>query len=227
MRCAKCGYTIVGFARREHNRYYQCNGHRKKDNDCDMPAFRAELVDSAVWNWLKDLMQHPEKVAAGLRGSQAEADRTHSALRERLSLIESRKTDIEKQRAKLLDLYLSDEFDKEVLTERKLNLDKSHADLEQERIEVAALLDEATLSEEQIVLIEAYCAEVREGIEGATFEDKRMYFDLLDVRVKLAVENNEKVAYIQCKLGKQRLSLVQTSRLSSIGAITTPACACL
>src|SRR5581483_4001596 len=44
MRCAKCGYTIVGFARREHNRYYQCNGHRKKDNDCDMPAFRAELV---------------------------------------------------------------------------------------------------------------------------------------------------------------------------------------
>ncbi len=45
----------------------------------------------------------------------------------------------------------------------------------------------------------------------ATFEDKRHYLDLLDVRGILALENGEKVVYITCKLGKQRLVQMPTS----------------
>jgi hypothetical protein len=57
------------------------------------------------------------------------------------------------------------------------------------------------------------------GLDTATFEDKLRYFDLLDVRGKLAFENNEKVVYIKCKAGKQRVSLAVTSHSSSTGAI--------
>ncbi len=32
------------------------------------------------------------------------------------------------------------------------------------------------------------------------FEDKRKYFELLNVRVKLDVDNKEKVIYIQCRM---------------------------
>ncbi len=80
--------------------------------------------------------------------------------------------------------------------------------------------------------IEQFCSEVREGLDNATFEDKLRYFDLLNLRAKLAIEKNketgldEQVAYVTCKLGKRRLSVVATSPLSSIGAITIPACEC-
>ncbi|HZQ09942.1 MAG TPA: hypothetical protein VFD70_25425, partial [Anaerolineae bacterium] len=60
--------------------------------------------------------------------------------------------------------------------------------------------------------------------DGATFEDKRRYFDLLNVRATLAIENNEKVAYVTCKLGKQRLSVVATSPLLNTGGIMMRAC---
>jgi len=59
-------------------------------------------------------------------------------------------------------------------------------------------------------IIEAFCAEVRDGPDHATFEDKRKYFDLLSVSGKLAFENGEKVIDVQCLLGKQRLVQVQT-----------------
>jgi len=57
----------------------------------------------------------------------------------------------------------------------------------------------------------------REGLEVATFEQKRQLIDLLDVRGKLAIENDEKVVYIKCILGQQLLSVARTSPLSSTG----------
>ncbi len=56
-----------------------------------------------------------------------------------------------------------------------------------------------------------YCEEISVGLDNATFEDKRKYFDWLQVRGKLAVENNEKVIYAKCRIGEQRLSVVATS----------------
>ena len=61
--------------------------------------------------------------------------------------------------------------------------------------------------------IEAFCAEVREGLDEATFEDKRRYFDLLNLHGTLATENGEKVVYLKCLIGSQRLSDLRTLRL--------------
>jgi hypothetical protein len=84
------------------------------------------------------------------------------------------------------------------------------ADLVQERAELSVHLQEVGITDEQITAIETFCAEVRDGLESATFEGKQRYFELLEVRGKLAVENGEKVIYAKCKIGEQRLSEVQT-----------------
>jgi len=57
--------------------------------------------------------------------------------------------------------------------------------------------------------------EVSYGVEGATFEENERDFDLLAVRITLAVKDSEKVAYITCKIAKSRRSVVATLRLSS------------
>lgn len=91
---------------------------------------------------------------------------------------------------------------------------------------MAAQLQRTEITDEQIAEIEAFCAEVSEGLDNATFEDKRRYFDLLDVRGKLAYENGEKVIYVECLIGKQRLVQMPTSPLLNTGAIAMMRCGC-
>jgi len=160
-------------------------------------------------------MKHPEQIAAGLRADQAEAERTHSAIRERLSLIDARLADTQSQLEKVLDLYLQGAFPKEVLTERKTRLEKDTADLIRERTDWEAHLQSVVLTDQQIAEIESFCADVQGGLDNATFEDKRRYFEWLDVRGKLAVENEERIIYVKCKVGERRLLQIPTSPLSS------------
>jgi hypothetical protein len=85
-----------------------------------------------------------------------------------------------------------------------------------------AHLQTMSITDAEIAEIEVTCAEMPEGLE-----DKRRYFELLDVRGKLAVENGEKVAYVSCKIGKQQQALAAISPLLNIGAIETTNCVCL
>jgi hypothetical protein len=63
-----------------------------------------------------------------------------------------------------------------------------------------------------------YC--FRLALEAATFADKWRYFELLDVRGKMAVEDNERVICASCKLGKRRLSHMPISLWSSNHNVT-------
>jgi hypothetical protein len=97
--------------------------------------------------------------------------------------------------------------------------------LRREQAEISAHLQTKVLSDEQIADIEAFCAQIRHGLEVATFEQKRQVIDLLDVRGTLAIENEEKVVYVRCLLGQQLLSVTRILPLSSIGAIEITPCA--
>ncbi len=106
--------------------------------------------------------------------------------------------------------------------ERKALLDKRQSNLNNEKeADVLARLRISALSDEQVAEIEAFCAEVRDGLEYATFEDKQRYLELLDVQGTVAVEDDERVVYISCRLGKQRVVLIPTLPLSSIGETWT------
>jgi len=185
-----------------------------------MPNFRADEVDDTVWQWIKHIMQHPECIADRLRAEKAEAERANSALSERLTLVDAK---IAENKAKLdrpLDLYLEKGIDKETLLERETRLKSTLAELDTERADLFEHLRTNIPTDEEINSIVAYCEEIGVGLDSATFEDKRRYFELLDVRGRLALENDEKVVYVKCKLGEQRLSVVATSPSSSNHNVT-------
>jgi uncharacterized protein YhaN len=191
-----------------------------------MTNFRADQVDDTVWQWIKHVMQHPDQVANGLRAEKTEAGRANSALSERLALIDDKITENQSKLDRLLDLYLDKSISKETLLERETRLKATPADLNAERANLAEHLRTNIPTEEEINSIVAYCEEIGVGRDNATFEDKRRYFELLDVRGRLALENDEKVVYVKCKLGEQRLLQIPTSPSSSIGGIAIRRCAC-
>jgi hypothetical protein len=226
LRCSKCGYGVRGQIIRIKFHYYMCVGKRQIKARCDMPSFRGELLDTAIWEWIKSIMQNPDHLAAGLRANQREAERENSSFRARVDIIDNQISQTQTQLTRLVDLYVSGEFSKDLLLERKTRLEDTLTELERTKAEMNTHLKAAILSDSQIAEIEAFCAEVRAGLDNATFEDKRRYFDLLDVRGKLAFENNEKVVYLSCKLGKQRVVQMPTSHSSSTGGTAMPRGVC-
>jgi len=228
LRCAKCGKTYQGRARRINNTYYYCKStERRPVKRCDMPVFRGRDVDNVVWTWVANIIQHPECIIAGLQDQQAEQGRSNQALTVRLELIESQIAENEVQLNKLLDLYLSGDFEREMLTERRTRLEETMEKLRQEHVEVSSYLEQLVLSDDQVEDIKAYCESIKDVLDSATFEQKRHVLEMLDVRGTLAIEDNERVIYVKCLVTpQQRLSLAPTSPSSNIGATATTPCAC-
>jgi hypothetical protein len=227
LKCTRCGYTLVGRTRREKHQYYYCNGREKKPGEkCDLPPVRCDVVDAAVWQWVKDTMQHPEQLAAGLRGERASAERANKAIRDRLELVVARQADTNRQLGELLTLFLEGKFPKALLATRQADLEKQAADLEHERAELQDHLSHEVWTDDKIQAIEAAVREIGDGLDIATFADKRRYFDLLDVRATYALEDGARVVYVKCRLGQQRLSVVQILPSLNTGATSTKSCAC-
>jgi hypothetical protein len=67
---------------------------------------------------------------------------------------------------RLLDLYLSGDFAKEMLTDRKARLETTIAALEKERADLVITLESRTISDAQILTIEKFVKKVAEGLES-------------------------------------------------------------
>ncbi|MCC7119898.1 MAG: hypothetical protein IT310_15340 [Anaerolineales bacterium] len=67
-------------------------------------------------------------------------------------------------------------------------------------------------ADDQLSYIEAFCAKIRKGLNQADFNTKRQIIELLDIRGKIAFENDEKVLYLKCLFqpneGQLRLPIV-------------------
>ncbi len=226
LRCMKCNYTYKGKTR-HNNHYYYCGGTEQRPvRLCDAPPFRGKDVDRVVWDWLVVLIKNPRAMMSGLQDSQDGAVQENRTLLNRLAMLERQIRDQDTQLGKVLDLYLSGDFGRDMLTERKVRLENNFASLRKEYEESLAMVEKVTLTDSQMSEIQDFCDSIRDRIDTASFEEKRQLLEMFDVRGKLAVENNEKVVYVSCLLEPQPVSLVLTSHSSNTGAIVMPRCAC-
>jgi site-specific DNA recombinase len=228
--CAKCGYSMSGHVVRGKNRYYYCKGKAQVVKLCDMPSVRGDWTDNLVWEWVRGIIENPDNLRVGLQGIQGELQRDNQVLFDRLSIIDSQVRKYQGQLEKVLDLYISGEFPKEVLTERKGRLEQTIENLLKEHNDLEGHIHKVTITDDQVNLIEAFCAKIREGLDQADFNIKRHILELLDVRGKIAFENGERILYLKCLLdhyNPRQVSRVLISPLLSIGAIATKPCACL
>jgi hypothetical protein len=162
--------------------------------------FRADQVDALVWDWLKEKLSGPGRLTQGLEDYQAEQDKANEPLRARLAVVDSLIADNRKQLEKLLDLYLTDDFPKEMLTDRKARLETTIGALDKERAGLVAQLEVQTLTRAQIQSLQEFSTRIGKGMENADFQTRRGLIEDLDVTVTLTVEDGEKVAYPRCIL---------------------------
>jgi len=154
--CGECGGEMYGDSQAWGDtlyQYYRCWSARHWEDSarsCSAPGFRADQVDAAVWEWVKSFLLDPAVLGRGLSEYQAERDRENAPIRERLKVVDDLLADNRAQLERLLDLYLSGEFPKEALTDRKIRLETTISALEKERAGLVAHLEARTLTADQI-----------------------------------------------------------------------------
>jgi hypothetical protein len=113
------------------------------------------------------------------------------------------------QLERLVDLYLSGEFPKEVLAERKARFERLIADLESQKAEFMEHLASRSLTIEQIKTARDLAEQINARIDAIDedFGLKRQLVEILDLRVTLAVEDEKKIVYLSCHLGDDQLFL--------------------
>ena len=173
LRCMKCNYTYKGRARHS-NHYYYCSGTEQRPVKlCDAPPFRGKDLDKVVWDWLVSLIKNPRALMEGLRDSQDESVQENQVLLDRLAVIERQIEDQDKQLGKILDLYLTGDFARDMLTERKIRFETNITNLRKEHQDIFAMIEKVTLTDNQMVEIQQYCDSIRDRVDTASFEEKR------------------------------------------------------
>jgi site-specific DNA recombinase len=219
--CGDCGAKMGAEMTRNGrgggaNFYYYCPARRQPDflNKCPRPcSFRAKDVDAAVWNWIKSLLSDSQMLDRALEGEQTRREEAVRPLREQLAVTDDLLADNRRQLERALDLYLSGDFDRDMLGERQARLTNAIAALEQQRDRLAAQLATRALTDTQVQSIKDFADVVARGLEGADrdFKARRQIIELLEVWVTLSLEEDEKVAYVQCMVAEDVLSIASPS----------------
>ena len=205
MRCGSCGTSFNGEANRPNgHRYYRCLAVHKGDvsHHCKMPSFRVDAVDPVVWDWVTRLLTDPHVLEEGLNTRLTINENESAPLRERLAIADDMLKGNQDQLTRLLDLYVAGDFPKDVLVDRKHRLEESIKALEKERANIISMLETRTLTPKQIKNIYGFAERIGKGLQLAETDPayKREIIEALDVRAIFAVENGQKVVYVQCVL---------------------------
>jgi hypothetical protein len=151
----------------------------------------------------------------GLRKHKAERDQENAPIRGRLEVVDDLLADNRNQLERLLDLYLSGDFAKELLTERKTRLEKTILALKKEQAEIVAQLEAGDLTEDQIKTLADFVAGIAAGLDvaNAEFETRRAVIEALNVQAELFVKDGEKWVRTWCALGQETMYKLCPGRL--------------
>jgi hypothetical protein len=114
--------------------------------------------------------------------------------RARPEVLDDLLSDNRRQLERLLALYLAGDFPREALTDRKSRLERTIADLEEERTTLLAQMEAGELSETQIRTLSDFVRKVAAGIEvgNADFETRRAVILALNVEALLYVKDGHR-----------------------------------
>jgi site-specific DNA recombinase len=214
-----CGYHAGGkpsWARGKCYTYYRCNGAVGRTNtarECDTPGYRVATWDNIVWDFVRELLMHPEKLTKGMRAEQGTRRRAAARLLAKQAQVNAGIAKYDAELENLGRMLYKGQCTEAFHDREKALVERSRSEKLAERAGLGEDLAGATLTDEHIATIEQFTAEAGEGFDAATFADKRHYLAWLELSARLAVEGGEKVIYARVKVMGER-----ERRLSEVSA---------
>lgn len=215
--CGECNckmHAVPNHSKGKIHFYYMCKAKRQYTVVCNnTTTYSMRSLDSQVWEWIDSLLSDPDELQRGLDEYKTRQESELAPLYQKLAILDDLLKENHLQLDRLLDLYISGDFPKEALTERKSRLEETIAGLQRERATILARL-ENTVTAEQEQAIKRLAAKIGTGLVIASnrFEVRRQIIELLDVTAVLSIKNGQKTADVRCVLGDNVLELISNRK---------------
>jgi len=207
--CGDCNSKMVGRSKKSGDRlylYYICQAKNRFARECNMSIhFRVDQVDRVIWEWTRDLWRDPEHLKERVKEQKQKWARKIRPMFERAKIVEELRLDHERQLDRLLDLYISGDFDKEMLLDRKQRLEQTIRALEIEQC-VLTLDGSLQAREAKLETIDKMAQSVHEQIKQADtdFDTRRKLIETLGVEATLLVDDDgQKWVSVRSLVGEQ------------------------
>lgn len=192
-----CGYAMFGITVKRPNgglnSYYRCGACSRMEANHKIKYHRAGAVDAAVWGVVREILLSPEQLRLGIEARREEAQCRNAALFERLDYLQHELVKTQRRLDALLDKYIDPDspIGKGEYRRKKEELERARLILQREATDLSDRLQEVDVTDEDLETIEEFCAKVAEGLEQATFEDKREILKLLRVQGLIYFDQKE------------------------------------
>ncbi len=195
VRCGECGYKMWGVFRRKYA-YYMCKEGRnlvgtRRETKCKSRSVRQELLDEVVWQKITELLDDPKLIIEQYKRQKDIA--LSGGTQKQCQKLEQKIQLFDKQIQRLIDAYQMEIITLKELETRKNSLQQKILQLQDQIKNIKANEKKEMDSKKIFDNIEAFCDAVKQGIENASFEDKRRIIELL---VEEVIVTNGKVEIV-------------------------------
>jgi site-specific DNA recombinase len=177
--CAICGHSLYGRTARG-NVSYAC-GTGKSRRPPDVPEHSCTIAESVIepliWQSIVELLQNPQLIARAWEASgEKPSPQDEPGEKDRL---EGRVRTLDRQRERLLDLFLEEQLDKPTYQQRTQRLQEEKLALQQ-RLTHYAQQERLELSKQSMMLnFEQYCQRVLANLTDPSLQQKQEIIRLL------------------------------------------------
>ncbi len=230
VRCGNCDSSImpsshVNTSKSKEDKvyyYYRCNGMMGNiaNKKCQLPSFRANIVDALVWEWVKTLLTDSAVFETGLKLYQEQQEEMLIPIRRRMVVVDDLWKDTKSQYDRVVELYVGGDIPRDILVDKKQRLETTLSALDEEKQHLSSQLDGKTLTEADLMKIRSFAKQASEelNLDEVGFQGRRRLIEMLDVHAKLYVENEEKIVEVWCILGTGEFPVVDANNRNAAPA---------
>ena len=215
IRCGLCGIAFGGETHHDHQ-YYGCTYGSvrvaKFEGRCaNRLKIRADAIEVDVWDEIRELFRDLDRLWVELKRAQQNEIDAVLPIRERLQITDDFITQAEHNAAKIARALEDAERGGAVykaLKRDEIEVNASLDALAKQREKHLQELGACKLTNQNIEMIMDFARKVRKGIDKATFNTKRRYLEVLDVRVTITPGKY----HLKCIVGEKDGEISQIKR---------------
>jgi site-specific DNA recombinase len=185
--CGVCGLSCTGRCLSPGYRYYQCRGklsalHSHRDTTCPARLIPAAQLDALVWDDLCQMLTHPETIRLAL-------ERAHGGhwlpqeLQAHRNTLRHGQASLQRQVERLTEAYLAGVMDLAEYQRRRHDLEQRQQALAGQERQLEAQADRQAEIARLGLNVQRFCERVSQGLEQASWEQKRQLIEWLIARV--------------------------------------------
>ena len=179
--------------------YYTCSGkdapvQNRREERCPARFIPGAQLDDLVWHDLCDLLTHPEAIAYALE--RAHGDHwLPQELQARQDNLRRGRASLEQQLTRLTEAYLSNVIPLAEYQRRRQDLEQRQIALDVQANQLRVQAERRKELAGLVAHIDDFCRRVQQGLESATFEQKRQLVELLIDRV-IVTDDQVEIRYV-------------------------------